>query len=78
VADETGKLSGRGAYVCANEKCIGLAAKQKRFERALAVSSGIITPELFETLYRLAPKDGAQAGIGDVETNPTADMLIES
>jgi predicted RNA-binding protein YlxR (DUF448 family) len=55
VADTTGKLSGRGAYVCANVQCIGLAAKQKRFERALAVNSGIVEESLFERLLALIP-----------------------
>jgi uncharacterized protein len=53
VADGTGKLSGRGAYVCASEKCIGLAQKQRRFERALAVSANVVSVDLFESLRRL-------------------------
>ncbi len=31
--DETGKLSGRGAYVCKNQECLGKAIKNKGFER---------------------------------------------
>jgi uncharacterized protein len=37
--DPKGKLSGRGAYVCARTSCIALARKQKKLERSLKVSS---------------------------------------
>ena len=50
VFDRTGKLSGRGAYVCQDEKCIHLARIQKRFERSLKVDSALIGAELFERL----------------------------
>ena len=33
--DPTGKRSGRGAYVCPTDECIGLALKQKKLERSL-------------------------------------------
>lgn len=33
--DPTGKKSGRGAYICADEECIRKALKEKRLERAL-------------------------------------------
>ena len=39
VADPKGKMSGRGAYVCAAAECIDKALKQKRFERSLSVPS---------------------------------------
>lgn len=32
--DFSGKSSGRGAYVCKNEKCVELAQKKKALERA--------------------------------------------
>ena len=32
--DLTGKANGRGAYICANAKCLAMAAKAKRLERA--------------------------------------------
>jgi predicted RNA-binding protein YlxR (DUF448 family) len=35
VMDPTGKLSGRGAYVCRNEACLTRAIKQKQLDRAL-------------------------------------------
>ena len=34
--DLTGKMSGRGAYVCPNAECLARARKAKRFERAFA------------------------------------------
>jgi len=34
--DKTGKSSGRGAYVCRDEKCIMLLYKNKGLQRALA------------------------------------------
>ena len=33
--DAAGKLAGRGAYICRSAACLQMAAKQKRFERAL-------------------------------------------
>ena len=32
--DKTGKLSGRGAYICRNDLCAGKFAKARAFERA--------------------------------------------
>ena len=34
VLDESGKMQGRGAYVCKSADCINLAEKKKGFERA--------------------------------------------
>ena len=48
VYDTKGKLSGRGAYVCAAAQCIALARKQKKLERALRVSG--LSDELFSNL----------------------------
>ena len=33
--DETGKLSGRGVYICSNTECLERVKKTKRLERAL-------------------------------------------
>jgi len=38
--DETGKLAGRGAYVCRTESCLEKAVKQKKLGRALGVAVG--------------------------------------
>lgn len=35
TVDATGKLAGRGAYVCPDKDCLELAYKGKRLERAL-------------------------------------------
>jgi len=75
TADATGKLSGRGAYVCADEKCIGLAQKQKRFERALAAAPGAIGPELFENLRRQLPQALAVPSECVDETKPSVEVL---
>ena len=54
AVDPKGKRSGRGAYVCAEEKCIDLAQKQRRFERALSVPQGNVGLEVFVELKALA------------------------
>lgn len=36
--DPTGKRSGRGAYVCPDEKCLNLVKKGKRIEKVLGVT----------------------------------------
>ena len=36
--DETGKLAGRGAYVCKTSECLNKAIKNKGFERAFKIS----------------------------------------
>ena len=46
--DHTGKVSGRGAYVCANAECLNKARRIKALERALEHG---IEDEVF---YRLA------------------------
>lgn len=35
--DKTGKMSGRGAYVCKDEKCLQDAKKKKGLDRALDI-----------------------------------------
>jgi predicted RNA-binding protein YlxR (DUF448 family) len=40
--DPKGKVSGRGAYLCASQECFDLAMKKKALTRALEVE---ITPE---------------------------------
>jgi hypothetical protein len=46
--DPKGKLAGRGAYVCASERCIAQTRKQKKLERSL--KSGPIPDALYEEL----------------------------
>ena len=49
--DAGGKANGRGAYVCASEKCIALARKQKKLDRSL---KSTVAPEVFEDLLARA------------------------
>jgi len=45
--DPTGKLSGRGAYVCPSRECLALAAKGNRLDKALGVT---VPDEVIEKL----------------------------
>ncbi|MCS1351279.1 RNase P modulator RnpM [Mechercharimyces sp. CAU 1602] len=47
LIDSTGKKSGRGAYVCGDEKCITLAQKKGSLERALKSK---VSEEIFTAL----------------------------
>ncbi|MBQ9833250.1 MAG: YlxR family protein [Clostridia bacterium] len=47
VADSTGKVSGRGAYICPKKECFDKARKIRGIERALEVD---ISDEVFESL----------------------------
>lgn len=38
ILDATGKLNGRGAYLCKNEECLKRAIKQKGIERSLKMN----------------------------------------
>ncbi len=48
LIDKSGRLNGRGAYICKNEECINNAKKRKSFERAFEINA--IDEELFEKL----------------------------
>jgi predicted RNA-binding protein YlxR (DUF448 family) len=45
IIDETGRLNGRGAYLCINSECYGEAIKRKGLERSFkqAIPSEIVT-----------------------------------
>lgn len=45
--DKTGKVSGRGAYICHDIKCYNKARKAKRFETNLEIE---IPPEIYDAL----------------------------
>lgn len=45
--DETGKLNGRGAYICNNSQCIHKAVKSKALNRALKCN---IPNEIYQEL----------------------------
>lgn len=45
--DDTGKKSGRGAYICPNQACFAKAKKAKSLERALNIQ---LDEDLYSTL----------------------------
>lgn len=47
--DLTGKLAGRGAYICKNPECLEKAYKAKRIEKALEQN---IDADVYETLRK--------------------------
>ena len=49
VLDTTGKLNGRGAYLCKNAECLKKAIKQKGIERSLKMA---IDKSVYEKLER--------------------------
>ena len=51
VIDTTGKLSGRGAYVCRKAECLRRSIRQKQLERQLDIA---LTPEMIEMLEKAA------------------------
>ncbi len=58
--DSTGKMSGRGAYICQEEACLQRAIKSKGLEKSLKVA---ISDEVKEEL--LAMLAGLSARVGD-------------
>jgi predicted RNA-binding protein YlxR (DUF448 family) len=51
VLDETGKLNGRGAYLCRQRSCLEAALAQRQLERALKTS---LTAETESELLKYA------------------------
>ena len=49
VLDRTGKMSGRGAYLCPSVSCLKKAVKQRRIETSLEVS---IPTEIFDAIEK--------------------------
>ncbi len=45
--DKSGKLEGRGAYICDNKECLEKVIKSKRLERVLETQ---ISQEIYESL----------------------------
>ncbi len=57
--DSTGKLSGRGAYLCKNRDCLQKAIKSRGLERSLKIPiDEEIKDRLSTILEELAPKVG--------------------
>ena len=55
--DPTGKMNGRGAYVCPCAECLKKAVKSRALDRALEVK---ITPEVMERLAEEVERRGAE------------------
>ena len=54
--DLTGKLPGRGAYLCRNAECLRMAQKSRRLERSFSCK---VEPEVYEVMLRvLSEADG--------------------
>ena len=51
--DETGKQSGRGAYICYDMECLEKAQKSKRLEKALEMK---IENEIYEQMKNVIEK----------------------
>ena len=51
--DETGKQSGRGAYICYDMECLEKAQKSKRLEKALEIK---IEDEIYEQMKNVIEK----------------------
>jgi predicted RNA-binding protein YlxR (DUF448 family) len=49
LVDLTGKKSGRGAYICPNQKCLNAAVKSKSLQKALEIE---ITTDIIEELQQ--------------------------
>ena len=45
--DKTGKMNGRGAYICLNSECYNKAVKSKGIERALKIA---IPEEIYQAI----------------------------
>lgn len=70
--DPKGKISGRGAYVCARPECVALAQKRKQLERSLKVSG--IPAAFYEELVAHATVRGdiGETTAGEVRSGPAA------
>lgn len=47
IIDVTGKMNGRGAYICHSEKCLNKAIRTKAIERSLGMS---VSDEIYDEL----------------------------
>ena len=59
--DETGKQSGRGAYICYDIQCLEKAQKSKRLEKALEIK---IEDEIYEQMKKIIEKKNGGDIIG--------------
>ena len=59
--DESGKLSGRGAYICYDMECLEKAQKSKRLEKALEIK---IEDEIYVQMKKIIEKKNGGDVIG--------------
>lgn len=52
--DLTGKMAGRGAYICKDRKCFDMAAKAKRLEKSFKCK---IPDEIYDSLREEIPEE---------------------
>jgi len=55
--DASGRLAGRGAYLCANESCFAKAAKQGRLSKALRGQISVEDQHELESVFRSVRQD---------------------
>ena len=56
--DDTGKRSGRGAYVCRSAECLTRAIRQKQLERQLEITlTNEVSEALTEEIKRLSSRE---------------------
>ncbi len=54
LLDKTGKQNGRGAYICDDAKCLSLAQKARRLEKAFGTA---VPNEVYEGLSEVLSND---------------------
>ena len=67
--DPTGKMNGRGAYLCPTEACVAQALKQKKLERSLKTP---IPETVTDDLRALAAKEARQSSAAEPEVTTAA------
>jgi len=66
--DATGKLAGRGAYLCRQRACWELALKRKALDRALKTTLDEAANERLATFARELPADDGALAEGGVDS----------
>lgn len=60
--DRTGKMAGRGAYLCLQSNCLKKAQKSRALERGF---SGQIAPEIYEALEQALQQEKEGGSLGE-------------
>ncbi len=58
--DPTGKLSGRGAYICPDPQCAEVGLREQRLQHALAVTISDLVADEVRRVVGLTPRVGGQ------------------